>query len=600
MPLFGSKQNTTSNQGYVVQNGTLISVPAGQIIYNIPATVTNISDNAKITMMSTAEQIIFSGNPPTNNNFFAYFKNLKIIFVQGYGIDPRTNTLLRVPKSQKIYNIPTGILHISDTAKTEMQPSAEEIIFSSKPSVPNDFFQNFNRLRKLNLQGYIIDAKTGTLVDVPKGLQVYKIPKEVKRLNFNLDLSTNKVLSNMTGASEIIFEDGSIDNIPERYFTFTKAFSNLKRITLPNGIKKLGDNCIDITKTEYNFPISLEHLGKNMYPEVQKLVLKNNIKTLGSGYASHDTNLVYVEVGGSIKELPATFVNQCKNLETLILHEGVEKAGRDAFRNLNGLKYVELPDSFKMPFNSLMEGRSGSNQRGNSKYDGSIFKKQQNNILTIKKTYNGIPFTFQVRRGDFAEISFQNNLAIIKSIDGKSININLTTLTPNAIYQVNIQESKVQQVIQESQKPIQNQIPVQSKQQFQPQHSRSNSVPSIDTEPLDSNFTEEELKTQFQKLYKESIVPSDVFKSLNGSKQIITAKTALYEEFCRRVRATGNLNMNSVILYAIFQSIVKDVINQNNQSYREEIEHLQNLKHQIIENKEDPKEVLESDQGMKV
>lgn len=297
-----------------------------------------------------------------------------------------------------------------------------------------------------DINGYIIDQLTGMLVDVPKGLQVYNIPKEVKQLDPNLNMIANKALAGMSGATEINFGDGSITKIPDGYFTFEAAFSNLKKVTLPNGIKTLGNNSLDSTRTQYNLPVTIEYLGTGMYPEVQNLVLGNNIKSLGNMYASHDTNLIRVEVAGSIKELPSNFINQCKNIKTLILHEGVEKSGNNAFRNLNGLEYVELPDSFKVPFQTSMEARSGSSKRGNSKYDGSngVFEAQENSILTIKKTHNGIPYTFQIRRGDFAEISFQNSQTIIKSTSGKAVSIDLGMVNTNAICQIDMQKEKVQ------------------------------------------------------------------------------------------------------------------------------------------------------------
>lgn len=177
-----------------------------------------------------------------------------------------------------------------------------------------------------NINGYIIDELTGMLIDVPKGLQVYIIPKEVKQLNPDLNLTANKPLANMSRASEIIFEDGSIDMLPDKYFTFggVTVFSNLKKVTLPVGIKKVGNDCIDATKTEFNIPATMEHLGKGIYPETQRLILGNNIRSLGDAFASHDTYLQYVEVAGTIKQLPPLFVNQCKNLKTLILHEGID------------------------------------------------------------------------------------------------------------------------------------------------------------------------------------------------------------------------------------------------------------------------------------
>ncbi len=393
-------------------------------------------------------------------------------------------------------------------------------LFSSKP-----------KQKLKNINGYTIDELTGRLIDVPKGLQVYNIPREAKQLDPNLNLRENKVLSSMSGASEINFEDGSIDKIPAGYFTFGATFPNLKKLTLPNGIKSLGDNCIDSTRTKFNLPDSIEHLGKNMYPEVQGLVIGNNIKSLGHGFASHDTNLVYVEVAGSIKELPTYFVNQCKNVKTLILHEGIESANTNAFRNLNGLEYVELPDSFKMPFQTSMEHRPGSNKRGNSKYDGANFEAQQNSILTIRKVHNGIPYTFQVRRGDFEEISFQNMMVFIRSSNSEygNINIDLAKLSPNTICRVDIQNKKVQQI----QQPVQNQARIEPNSLPQQQMSGSEQPinnqlpqskpkpePKLTGDPLDSSYTDEEIDSYIQELWKEYIYKFDSYNALNPRDQV--------------------------------------------------------------------------------
>lgn len=410
-----------------------------------------------------------------------------------------------------------------------------------------------------NINGYIIDELTGMLIDVPKGLQVYIIPKEVKQLNPDLNLTANKPLANMSRASEIIFEDGSIDMLPDKYFTFggVTVFSNLKKVTLPVGIKKVGNDCIDATKTEFNIPATMEHLGKGIYPETQRLILGNNIRSLGDAFASHDTYLQYVEVAGTIKQLPPLFVNQCKNLKTLILHEGIETAGKDAFRNLNGLEYVELPESFKMPFQTSMENRSGSNNRGKSKYDGSngVFEQQQNQTLTIKKTINGNSYIFKVRRGDFSTISFKNETAEIRSIDGKVMSIPLEKLIQDTIYQVNIQESKIQQM-QPSQQQTQTKAPIQpnsQSNQYRPAQNQT-PVPQPNTpKPIErqeqqqkpqftNGFNEEQILDEFQRIYKMKVIPLPEFQLLS-SEEKIALKKALFQKCESLVKKNNSLSV---------------------------------------------------------
>jgi hypothetical protein len=409
-----------------------------------------------------------------------------------------------------------------------------------------------------NVNGYIIDELTGTLVDVPQGLSIYIIPREVKKLNPDLSLMNNKPLSKMSEASEIIFEDGSIEKLPDGYFTFGNAFPKLKKITLPYGIKSLGNNSIDATKTEYNLPQTLNHLGNDMYPEVQKLVIESNIKSLSPMFASHDTNLTCIEVAGTIKELPSNFVNQCKNLKTLILHEGVETAGDDAFRNLNSLEYVELPDSFKIPFQTSMETRNGSNKRGNSHYDNSNFDKLENNILIIKKTHNGVPYTFHVRRGDFSSILFQNETVIIESNNPKqeNITINLSNLTENSICKVNIREQ---------------QFDIEMKTKGNDYFSQETKQ---EKDPTAFKYTEEEILRDFQELYKKSIISSISFQNINDSMIKMKVKKILFEKFNdwvqQGVKVGKKYTIDGDYLFQMFEEALVKIKKEEQSTNKEE------------------------------
>ncbi|MDD3341843.1 MAG: leucine-rich repeat protein [Bacilli bacterium] len=391
-----------------------------------------------------------------------------------------------------------------------------------------------------NIEGYIIDTRTGMLVDVPKGLSLYKIPKEVKQLNPELNLKKNKALLHMSTAHEIVFEEGSIREVPDEYFTFGNAFSNLKKVMLPEDIIKLGNNCIDITTTEYNFPSSLTHLGTNMYPVVQSLVIENTIQKLGSMFAANDTNLIYVEVAGSIKELPTGFINRCKNVKTLILHEGVEKDNLYSFGGLNSLEYVELPDSFTSSFQTFMEEKETSNKRGNSCYkpENGLFETQKNNMLTIKKIHKKIPYIFQVRREDFKEITFQGSCAEIRSTLGNRIHIDLEKLSQGTICQVDIDKDTIQQ------------IPM-LKNQFS----------ALKTNP-DIDFTEEQLSEQFEKIYKENIMTSELFQVLNNNTEKSIVKQTLYDYFNKKVRLTKKLSIPCNDLDVVLSNIVTNMKKQ--------------------------------------
>ena len=64
-----------------------------------------------------------------------------------------------------------------------------------------NFFNSKSNQKLININGYVIDENSGILIDVPKGLSVYTVPKEVKKLSGN-DLSLmNPVISAFSKAS---------------------------------------------------------------------------------------------------------------------------------------------------------------------------------------------------------------------------------------------------------------------------------------------------------------------------------------------------------------------------------------------------------------
>ena len=143
-----------------------------------------------------------------------------------------------------------------------------------------------------------------------------------------------------------------------------------------------------------------------MYPETKHLIIGENIEELSKMFASHDVNLESVFVSGSIKDLPIMFLNQCKNLKVLVLSEGVVTAGKDAFRGLNSLCFISLPESFVSPLRISYDSRSGVSKRGNSTFDGKKSQELFNGFLTVQKRYKGRDYNFQVRKSELLEMRY--------------------------------------------------------------------------------------------------------------------------------------------------------------------------------------------------
>ncbi len=420
-----------------------------------------------------------------------------------------------------------------------------------------NFFNSKPNQKLININGYLIDENSGILIDVPKGLSVYTVPKEVKKLSGN-DLSLmNPVISAFSKASEIIFEDGGVEEIPNNYFTCVK--NNIKKITLPEGLRRLGDNSIDVTEVQFNYPSTLKSLGKDMYPETKHLIIGENIEELSKMFASHDVNLESIFVSGSIKDLPAMFLNQCKNLKVLVLSEGVVTAGKDAFRGLNSLCFISLPESFVSPLKISYDSRSGVSKRGNSTFDGKKSQELFNGFLTVQKRYKGRDYNFQVRKSELLEMRFENGMLIARPINTQlgAITLSLVDLTDD-IYRIDFQNNKVISL---------------PKNKF---------TENEKIEQRNSLLNQDVILERFQSIYKSYIIPSSYFKSLDVSRQR-KAKTLLFEFFEKSVSRHGSLDINDELLFFEYVKIVQEL---RLEVIREEIAQLEKSKLECITNME--------------
>lgn len=238
-----------------------------------------------------------------------------------------------------------------------------------------------------------------------------------------------------------------------------------------------------------------------------------------------------------------------------------------------------------------MEHRSGKNKRGNSSYisTNENFEAEKESFLTIKKTHNGAAYTFQILKGDFREISFQNNSAIIKSTDGRNLNIDLNQLTPNNTYLINIKESKIQQVSMQ--------------QKSKPQPSTK---PPSDTDPLDHIFAEEQLLNEFQKMFKQHIISSSLYKNLKSAQEKKVLRINLRKAYNKRVLQTKRLEQSYNTFFSDFLSILRNIdelveihkiTQQENLSNQEKIDLLKTAKIDLIELQKQ-KEIEELEQSL--
>ncbi len=286
------------------------------------------------------------------------------------------------------------------------------------------------------INGYEIDIETGMLIHCPKGLNKYVIPKEVRGI-----LPSAKVDMRQS-AEEIEFEVNAIgmSNISVIHNQEFEFFQKLKRIVLPEGIKELG-NAFDPKIVEFNLPSTLEKTS--IVPMINDIIIiPNSIKQFTGGIY-HNTNINYIEIPGTIEHLHSDTVRQCKFLNTLILKEGIKTMDMSAISGVNNLVNIEIPNSLKDFFLGNDDFRPMKGTNGAKDYVANPEKEQQRTIH-IKKTINNMQYNFEIIRNDFSSLSVNDDkLVFNKNVELKRFEFDITTLNPNKIYVIDIQNRKV-------------------------------------------------------------------------------------------------------------------------------------------------------------
>lgn len=312
-------------------------------------------------------------------------------------------------------------------------------------------------------------------------------------------------------------------------------FKYLKEIELQEGVEEA--KCIFDTNTVgVKLPSTIEKVGVRNYPVVKDLVLPKGVIEIDELFASHDTNLISVDIPGTLKVIPYGAFNQCKNLQTVILNEGVETSMKDAFRGTNNLHTLFLPSTYNGTINLPMDPRPLTSLRGNSKYDGKRFAEEQQEILNIKIKRENKKFEFNIKRGEQPVIEVKGNLIKIKCANHPQvISIDCSQLE-EGIY--NIQNGTIE---------------IQKSQTFQEQREiKGNALtPNIQSD------SQEELDIIFQNAYRDNITKRDDFKLLPNEMKMQVKKhmKALFLELNKQFG-------NPVTSHEMFDYLYSRVLNE--------------------------------------
>lgn len=295
---------------------------------------------------------------------------------------------------------------------------------------------NGSREETINIDGYEIGVSSGLVYHAPRGLKKYKLPERAKSLSEEAcrDMSTSIESLDVPGN----FEKFDIRDLPQ-----LAVAVRLKSIHFGEGLRELRLNYPTLLeRISYNVPESLTHMGENAYvvSEDGKLVIGHNVSSAEKMFASHDVRIKQVEVYGKLKMIPDGAFNQCKNIESIIIHDGVESSkGKSALRGTNKLKLLELPENFSCNIGMNFEHRTITTVRNGKTYtynpSSEEMKQEENSILTINIQRKGKKYSFQVRRGDLQDLSVDGN-DISFGLERSTIGVELDKLDSRAIHTI--------------------------------------------------------------------------------------------------------------------------------------------------------------------
>ena len=151
---------------------------------------------------------------------------------------------------------------------------------------------------------------------------------------YNADKTTLIYRPAQAGGDEFIVSDGVTELSPFAFSNNTK----LKRVVLPQSLKKIGEYCFDYCTAleEIDIPDKTEALGKYAF--------------------NYCSSLKRLTLGKRIEKIPEGAFSSCKNLNHVVIPVNVRIIDKNAFYYCNSLQDIKIPDSTSVDDNAFTGG----------------------------------------------------------------------------------------------------------------------------------------------------------------------------------------------------------------------------------------------------
>ncbi|MCZ2781733.1 leucine-rich repeat domain-containing protein, partial [Metamycoplasma hominis] len=218
---------------------------------------------------------------------------------------------------------------------------------------------SYNKNFKIKDNFFIDKNNKKILVYLDKKTTKVTIPRSIKEIG-------KGAFSGCTNLEELILNEGL-----EWIDTLTFDFSKISHISInPNNKNfEIKDNFfidknnkkilayLDKKTTKVTIPSSIKEIGKDAFSgcaNLKEVILNEGLEKIGDE-AFSSTKIESITIPGSVKEIGKGAFSGCKNLEEIILNEGLEKIGASAFHHTN-IESITIPGSVKEIGESAFSG----------------------------------------------------------------------------------------------------------------------------------------------------------------------------------------------------------------------------------------------------
>jgi len=409
-------------------------------------------------------------------------------------------------------------------------------------------FWNSSKSKTIDVNGYIIDENTMELINVPAGLDIYKIPPIAKSISFS------SLRAMAPTATVIDFQQNEyITSLPWEKISPFYNFLKLKKIVYPPNMKEM-ERYIDISilnrEIEIVLPRNLEQFAMNQFtPSMTRLELGDNVTSV-CGIVSHNNILKELVVSGGVKKLNSHDINQTKSLEKLWLKEGIEEMDGNAIYGCDNLTEIHIPSSlrhFKLGVNDLRHMK-GYDFDGRSYHPTpEQMEKSRKRTIKLYKTVNGKEIIFEIKADEFLELLETSNEFIFQGF-GNAYRMNKTSMGNNDHFIVRADDKK------SSHQSKPNDTNDSSNKQ---EGDSANFINRIHISGKKEEPKNEDKKTKIEKLLQTNISASKRVKnpSSGGLDTILKSKEEISRDFLSALEdldecyEEGNINARSYFEY---------------------------------------------------